>query len=90
MLNNKSILLTGGTGSFGNKFIEMVIKKYKKIKRLVIYSRDELKQYELSKAYPISKYDFVRYFLGDIRDVNRLNRAMRGIDYVIQIGRAHV
>jgi UDP-N-acetylglucosamine 4,6-dehydratase len=83
MLNNKSILLTGGTGSFGNKFIEMVIKKYKKIKRLVIYSRDELKQYELSKTYPISKYDFVRYFLGDVRDLNRLNRAMRGIDYVI-------
>jgi len=83
MLNNKSILLTGGTGSFGNKFIEMAIKKYKKIKRLVIYSRDELKQYELSKTYPISKYDFVRYFIGDIRDENRLNRAMRGIDYVV-------
>lgn len=83
MLNNKSILLTGGTGSFGSKFIEMAIKKYKKIKRLVIYSRDELKQYELSKTYPISKYDFIRYFIGDIRDENRLNRAMKGIDYVV-------
>ena len=83
MLNNKSILLTGGTGSFGNKFIEMAIKKYKKIKRLVIFSRDELKQYELSKIYPISKYDFVRYFIGDIRDKQRLYRAMENIDYVV-------
>ena len=63
MLNNKSILLTGGTGSFGNKFIETAIKKYKKIKRLIIFSRDELKQYELSKIYPITKYDFIRYFI---------------------------
>ena len=83
MLNNKSILLTGGTGSFGNKFIEMAIKKYKKIKRLIIFSRDELKQYELSKIYPITKYDFIRYFIGDVRDKDRLNRAMRGVDYVI-------
>ena len=83
MLNNKSILLTGGTGSFGSKFIEMAIKKYKKIKRLVIFSRDELKQYELSKIYPISKYDFVRYFIGDIRDKQRLYRAMENIDYVV-------
>ena len=83
MLNNKSILITGGTGSFGNKFIEIILKKYKKIKRLVIFSRDELKQYELSKKYPTSKYTFIRYFIGDIRDKNRLKRAIENIDYVI-------
>ena len=83
MLNNKSILVTGGTGSFGNKFIEIILKKYKKIKRLVIFSRDELKQYELSKKYPTSKYDFIRYFIGDIRDKDRLKRAIENIDYVI-------
>ena len=55
MLNNKSILITGGTGSFGNKFIEIILKKYKKIKRLVIFTRDELKQYELSKKYGVEK-----------------------------------
>lgn len=83
MLNNKSVLLTGGTGSFGKKFIEMSLKKYKKIKRLVIFSRDELKQYELSKIYPVTKYDNIRYFLGDIRDKQRLSRAMEDIDYVV-------
>lgn len=83
MLNNKSILLTGGTGSFGKKFIERAIKKYHKIKRLVIFSRDELKQYELKKLYPETKYKFIRYFIGDIRDKERLSRAMNNIDYVI-------
>ena len=77
MLNNKSVLLTGGTGSFGKKFIEMSLKKYKKIKRLVIFSRDELKQYELSKIYPVTKYDNIRYFLGDIRDRPRITRALK-------------
>jgi UDP-N-acetylglucosamine 4,6-dehydratase/5-epimerase len=83
MLNNKSILITGGTGSFGKKFIDIILKKYKKIKRLVIFSRDELKQYELSKKYPTSKYDFIRYFIGDVRDKERLKRAIENIDYVI-------
>ncbi len=83
MLNNKSILLTGGTGSFGKKFIELAIKKFKKIKRLVIFSRDELKQYELKKIYPDTKYEFLRYFIGDIRDKERLSRAMENIDYVV-------
>ena len=61
----------------------MSLKKYKKIKRLVIFSRDELKQYELSKIYPVTKYDNIRYFLGDIRDKQRLSRAMEDIDYVV-------
>ena len=67
MLRNKSIFISGGTGSFGSAFVKNVIKKYKKVKRIVIFSRDEFKQYEMSKIFPIKKYPFIRYFLGDIR-----------------------
>lgn len=83
MLNNKSILITGGTGSFGNQFTETIIKRYKKIKRLVIFSRDEFKQSEMSKIYSKDKYPFLRYFIGDIRDKDRLRRAFKNIDIVI-------
>ena len=83
MLNNKSILITGGTGSFGKAFVKKILKSYKKIKRLVIFSRDELKQHEMSLQYPESKYPSIRYFIGDIRDRNRLLRAFQDIDIVI-------
>ncbi len=78
-----SILITGGTGSFGQEFVRTIIKKNKNLKRLVIYSRDELKQYEMSRIFPEKKYKFIRYFIGDVRDLSRLKLAMQGIDCVI-------
>ena len=83
ILNNSSILITGGTGSFGKKFVENLLKKNIKIKRLVIFSRDELKQSEMEQKYPIKKFPNLRFFLGDIRDLDRLKRAFQNIDYVI-------
>jgi len=79
MFDDKSILITGGTGSFGQQYIDTLLRRYKP-KRLVILSRDELKQYEMQQKFndPI-----MRYFLGDVRDEDRLKQAMRGIDYVI-------
>ena len=82
MLNNKSILITGGTGTFGKAFVKKIIETYK-IKRLVIFSRDEFKQYEMSKMFPSSKYPFIRFFIGDVRDKNRLSLALQNIDLVI-------
>lgn len=79
MFNDKSILITGGTGSFGKKYTEILLKKYKP-KRLVIYSRDELKQYEMAQIF---KDKAMRFFIGDVRDYKRLRTAMSGIDYVI-------
>ena len=76
MLNNKSILITGGTGSFGNFFLGMLLKKFKKIKKIIIYSRDELKQSEMKIMYPEIKYPNLRFYLGDIRDYKRLSMAM--------------
>ena len=83
MLNEKSLLITGGTGSFGKAFVKTVLTKYPDIKRLVIYSRDELKQFEMSQQFPNSQYKSVRFFIGDVRDQARLRRAMEGIDVVI-------
>ncbi len=83
MFNNKSILITGGTGSFGNEFVSTLISKYKNIKKLIIFSRDELKQHEMSKRFSEDKYKFIRYFLGDIRDKNRLFSALNGVNYVV-------
>jgi UDP-N-acetylglucosamine 4,6-dehydratase (inverting) len=83
MLNNKSILITGGTGSFGKKFVETILRDYPDVKRLVIYSRDELKQFEMAQLYPENKYPQVRFFIGDVRDVARLKRACEGIDVII-------
>ena len=82
-MNGKSILVTGATGSFGKAFIKFLIKRYKKIKRLVIFSRDELKQSEMAKVYDEKKYPFIRYFIGDVRDQKRLSRALNKIDIVI-------
>lgn len=80
MLTNSSILITGGTGSFGHAFVSMTLAKYSP-RRLVIYSRDEMKQWEMAKAYKDD--DRVRFFIGDIRDKDRLSRALNGIDYVV-------
>lgn len=83
MLNDKSLLITGGTGSFGKAFVKAVLARHPDIKRLVIYSRDELKQFEMSQEFPESRYKGIRYFIGDVRDQARLRRAMEGIDVVI-------
>lgn len=83
MLNNKSILVTGGTGSFGRAFVRTVLEKYPDVRRLVIYSRDELKQYEMSQEFSPGEYPALRYFIGDIRDQDRLRRALEGIDIVV-------
>jgi len=84
MLNNKSILITGGTGSFGKSFVRRILNKFPKIKRLVIFSRDELKQFEMSEEFPESKYKCIRYFIGDVRDLNRLIRAFERIDILLE------
>lgn len=83
MLNGKKILITGGTGSFGQKFVDIALKKYPDIKRLVIFSRDELKQFEMAQIYPHNKYPQIRFFIGDVRDGERLKRACEGIDIII-------
>lgn len=82
-LNGKSVLITGGTGSFGKKFVEIVLKKYPQIKRLIIFSRDELKQFEMSQVFSDKEHPCLRYFIGDVRDINRLKRAFEDVDYVI-------
>jgi UDP-N-acetylglucosamine 4,6-dehydratase len=83
MLNGKSVLITGGTGSFGKKFVEVLLKRYPDVKRLVVFSRDELKQFEMSQIFPESKYPSMRYFIGDVRDGERLRRACEGIDFIV-------
>ncbi len=80
---DQSILITGGTGSFGKAFVRTVLDNCPKIKRLVVYSRDELKQFEMAQDFPEHKYPALRFFIGDVRDKERLNRAMEGIDTVV-------
>lgn len=82
MLNDKSILITGGTGSFGKKCVQTLLEKYNP-KRIVVFSRDELKQYEMAQTFSPAKYPAMRYFIGDVRDKERLMRAFEGIDYII-------
>jgi UDP-N-acetylglucosamine 4,6-dehydratase len=81
-LDDHSILVTGGTGSFGKRFIKTVLERYKPA-RLIVYSRDELKQFEMGLELPAAKYPALRYFIGDVRDASRLEMAMRGVDTVI-------
>jgi UDP-N-acetylglucosamine 4,6-dehydratase len=83
LLNNKSVLITGGTGSFGQSFAERILNDYPDLKRLVIFSRDELKQYEMGCKKSFSNNPKVRFFIGDIRDSDRLRRALENIDIVI-------
>jgi len=82
MLNDKNILITGGTGSFGKKFVQIVLDRYKP-KKLIIFSRDELKQFEMQQKWNAKNYPYIRYFLGDVRDQDRLLRAFAGVDYVV-------
>lgn len=80
---DQSILITGGTGSFGKAFVKSVLDHCPKVKRLVVFSRDELKQYEMQQEFPQEKYPSLRFFIGDVRDQGRLSRAMEGIDTVV-------
>jgi UDP-N-acetylglucosamine 4,6-dehydratase (inverting) len=82
-LNNKSILVTGGTGSFGKEFIRTILEKYPDINRVIVYSRDELKQFEMAQTFSPSVYKAMRYFIGDVRDKDRLKRACEGVDVII-------
>ena len=82
-LNGRSVLITGGTGSLGKKLVETILKKSPKVRRLVVLSRDELKQFEMAQIFSQAKYPCMRYFLGDVRDVDRLKKAFQGIDVVI-------
>jgi UDP-N-acetylglucosamine 4,6-dehydratase (inverting) len=82
-LNNQAILITGGTGSFGKKFVQTILERWPNVKRLVIYSRDELKQFEMSQVFSPQKYKSIRYFIGDVRDAERLKRACEGIDIIV-------
>lgn len=82
-LNGKAILITGGTGSFGKKLVETIFNRFPDVRRVVIYSRDELKQFEMQQTYPQNKYPNIRFFIGDVRDGERLKRACEGIDYII-------
>jgi FlaA1/EpsC-like NDP-sugar epimerase len=82
MLNNKIILITGGTGSFGKKATEIILKNYKP-KKLIIFSRDELKQFDMAQQFKGS--EGIRYFIGDVRDKERLQRAFHRVDYVIPL-----
>tara|TARA_B100000941_G_scaffold290198_1_gene271511 strand:+ start:1053 stop:2045 length:993 start_codon:yes stop_codon:yes gene_type:complete len=83
MLNSKTILITGGTGSFGYRFSEYILNNFKKIKKIIIFSRDELKQYNMSQKKPFLNNKKVRFFLGDIRDKDRMLRAFSNVDIVI-------
>jgi UDP-N-acetylglucosamine 4,6-dehydratase len=83
MLNNKSVLITGGTGSLGKALTANILEKWPDVKRLVIFSRDEQKQFQMAQDYPVSEYPQIRFFIGDVRDRERLVRAFSEIDYVI-------
>jgi UDP-N-acetylglucosamine 4,6-dehydratase len=83
LLDNKSILVTGGTGSFGREFVRTVLAKYPDVRRLVVYSRDELKQFEMSQELSPRQHKALRYFIGDVRDQDRLRRALEGIEIVV-------
>lgn len=82
-LNEKSILITGGTGSFGKQFVKTIFQRWPKVKKVIIYSRDEQKQFQMAMEYPQSSFPAIRFFIGDVRDFERLKRAFEGVDYVI-------
>ena len=83
MLNGKTVLITGGTGSFGNKFVETILRDYPNVKKIVIYSRGELKQYNMKQKYPEKDFPMLRYLIGDVRDAERLKMACEGVDVII-------
>ncbi|MCX9472092.1 UDP-N-acetylglucosamine 4,6-dehydratase (inverting), partial [Vibrio cholerae] len=81
--NNKTVLITGGTGSFGKQFVKTILNCYPAVKKIVIFSRDELKQFELKQQYPHNQYPQLRFFIGDVRDRNRMIQACEGVDVII-------
>ena len=83
MLENKTILITGGTGSLGKALTAHILKKYPNIKKLVIYSRDEQKQFQMAQEYPTDQFPQIRFLIGDVRDLQRLTRAIKDINFVI-------
>lgn len=83
MLDGKSILITGGTGSLGKALTRTILEKWPLVKRLVIFSRDEQKQFQMAQEFPADRYPNIRFFIGDVRDLDRLKRALNGVDYVI-------
>ena len=83
MLNGKTVLITGGSGSFGNKFVEVILRDYPRVKKIIIYSRGELKQFNMRQRWPEKDYPQLRYFIGDVRDKDRLIRACEGVDVII-------
>jgi UDP-N-acetylglucosamine 4,6-dehydratase len=83
MLNGKSVLVTGGTGSFGKAFVQTVLERYPDVRRLVVFSRDELKQFDMAQTFSPQKYPALRYFIGDVRDESRMKRALEGVDIVV-------
>ncbi|TWX54037.1 UDP-N-acetylglucosamine 4,6-dehydratase (inverting) [Colwellia hornerae] len=83
MLNNKVVLITGGTGSFGKKFIETILDRYPEVKKIIIYSRDELKQSVIKQKYPSFDFPQLRFFIGDVRDKDRMTQACEGVDVII-------
>lgn len=83
MLNEKNVLITGGTGSFGKQFIQTILKRYPQVKKIIIYSRDELKQFELKQKYPQTEFPQLRFFIGDVRDRDRMVQACEGVDVII-------
>jgi UDP-N-acetylglucosamine 4,6-dehydratase len=80
---NRSILITGGTGSFGSKFVETILSDHPEVRRIVVYSRDELKQFEMSQRFPTERFPQIRFFVGDVRDKDRLYRALEEIEIVV-------
>jgi len=83
MLTEKSVLITGGTGSLGKALTSHILRKFPKVKKVVIFSRDEQKQFEMAQEYPADQFPQLRFFIGDVRDADRVKRALKGIDYVI-------
>ena len=83
LFKNKSILITGGTGSFGRSFLEYLLTNFKSFRKIIIFSRDEFKQHEMSIRFPVTKYPFLRYFLGDVRDRSRVERTLEGVDFIV-------
>ncbi|KLN65580.1 UDP-N-acetylglucosamine 4,6-dehydratase (inverting) [Vibrio sp. VPAP30] len=83
MLNNKNVLITGGTGSFGKQFIKTILERYSDVRKIIIYSRDELKQFEIRQQYPANQYPQLRFFIGDVRDQQRMIQACENVDVII-------